>query len=110
MLPSPLRKAVALTNPVNRCGDSHPQYGVRFFAPFSRGGRGSFGNIRWKNLFTLEPFVDGPEVYHHELRKVMPLLVEQLDQGSVLLFTGTLDMAWGKFSFAGRVCDSTVGH
>ena len=100
MLPSPLRKAVALTNPGEPgVATAIPNTEFGFFAPFSRGGRGSFGNIRWKNLFTLEPFVDGLEVRTiMSLENGMPLLVERkLGQGSVLLFTGTLDMAWGNF-------------
>ncbi len=100
LLPAALRKARAL---VARGEDGRatalPDLSLSFFQPFRRGGRASFGDIRWGRLFTLEPYEDGPQVRTlMHLDGGLPLLIERdVGRGRVLLLTSTLDIDWGNF-------------
>lgn len=98
LLPAALRRPRALAGTgEDGVATSLPDPGVELFAPFSRGGRLGFGNVRWRTLMTLEPYQDSEEV--HTLLTAeggLPLLVERkVGAGHVLLLTGTFDLGWG---------------
>ncbi len=98
LLPVPLRRPRDLAGPAEPgLATSLPDTNLKLFAPFARGGRLAFGRIRWKRLFTLEPFTPSSQL--RTLLAVeggLPLLVERsVGDGRVLLFTGTFDTEWG---------------
>ena len=100
LLPSPLRRAESLAAPgENGVPTELPDVSLELFRPFARGGRAAFGRVRWRRLFTLQPYEDSEQV--RTLMRTasgLPLLVERrLGQGRVLLFTGTFDLGWGDF-------------
>lgn len=98
LLPAPLRRPRALANPGEAgVATALPDTALELFRPFARGGRLAFGRARWTSLFTLEPFADSEDVRTLlTLEGGLPLLVERrVGQGRVLLWTGTLDLAWG---------------
>jgi hypothetical protein len=98
LLPSPLRRPRDLVGP-SEAGVATllPDTSLALFAPFARGGRSAFGRIRWRRLFTLEPFDPSEKVRTLlAIEGGIPLVVERsVGDGRVILFTGTFDAAWG---------------
>lgn len=97
LLPSPLRAPKSFAAPGEE-GDptALPDTSHSLFQPFARGGRAGFSQVRWRRLFTLEPFEDGEGV-RTLLRTEggVPVLVERkVGAGRVMLLTGTVDLGW----------------
>ena len=71
-----------------------PNTEEELFRPFARGGADSFARARWTRFFGVQPF-EGTRVLA-TTESGEPLLLERrVGRGRVLLFTGTLDLAWG---------------
>lgn len=97
VLPSPVRRARDLADPGEQgVSLALPDLEHALFTPFARTGRGGFGRVRAHRVLTLEPYDDSSEV--HTLLRFeggVPALIErQVGQGRVLLWTGSLDLAW----------------
>ena len=98
-LPAPLRKVRNLVA-LDASG------GVAFKAPapdsgifklFSSSGRAGFSDAYLRRAVTFEPFADNEEVRTLlQLANGLPVLVERkVGRGRVLVFAGTVDLAWG---------------
>lgn len=100
LLPAHLRRPRALTSPgEDGVATALPSADAELFQPFAQGGRVAFSRVRWRNLMTLDPYVESDDVRTLlSLEGGLPLLVERrVGAGRVLLFTGTLDLGWGNF-------------
>lgn len=73
-----------------------PDTELPLFAPFRRGGRGSFTKVRSHTVLTFEPYTDGDEVSTLlRYEDGLPALVERrIGQGRVVVWTGTVDLGW----------------
>lgn len=98
LLPSPLRQPRALAN-YGEPGvvTALPDTETALFRPFSRGGLSAFSRVRWRSIFTLEPYNETDKVSTlMTLEGGAPLLVERkVGRGRVLLLTSTFDLGWG---------------
>ena len=100
LLPAHLRRPRALASPgEDGVATALPGADTELFEPFAHGGRVAFSRVRWRNIMTLEPYLESNDVHTLlSLEGGLPLLVERkVGAGRVLLFTGTLDLGWGNF-------------
>lgn len=101
LLPASLRRVRPLVNPgEDGVPTALPDTSTELFAPFARGGRGGFSAVRWRQLFTVEPYedVEGERTTWMRTSSGIPLLIERkVGNGRVMLFTGSVDLAWGDF-------------
>jgi hypothetical protein len=98
LLPAPLRKVRDLADPAEKGVPLElPDTQEPLFAPFSRGGRVSFGKVRAHRVLTLEPYTDSDDIRTLlRFEGGVPALVERkLGSGRLLLWTGTVDLGWG---------------
>ena len=67
------------------------------FSPYKRGGLSGFSQLRFKSIFSVEPFdTNDRSKVLLELDNGMPLLIEhKVGQGMVYLLTSTIDDEWG---------------
>lgn len=99
LLPTAVRRARGVADPgEDGIHVSMPDPDAELWAPFSMSGRSGFSRISAHKLLTLEPYEDVEDEVITWLSwdNGMPALVERrMGAGRVMLWTGTVDLAWG---------------